>query len=475
MLSSTFEMIFIASSNSHIIFCFCNFIIAILLVSGFQSSSQDNTTNILDHDMSKRKQAQGSPKATQFHKGMDGLDYQVRKMDTCATSQEMQTFLVSSDTSIIEVFRNVNQDNKSGVYDVDTRCQYHESANFNLSLPRETSFKCENIEEVSVDDTGDSKMDTHVTSKERYTFSVSSDVSTIKVLKEVNQDNKSEAYNDVAHFQHHKSDNDKQSIHQDTSFKCENVEEANVHVTIDKKMYLAKTRKETNDNNFEKSDEKEEDELRKRIEDFIEKINEVAILLVSGFQSSSQDDTTNILDHDISKRKQAQGNSKATQFHKGMNDTLTIEVFGDINQANKNGANANGRKMDTHVTSEEMHTFSVSSDISIIEVLKEVNQDNKNEAYNHAAHFQHLESGNGKQCLHQDTNFKCENVEGANANITIDTKMYLAKTSKETNDNNFEKSDEKEEDELRKRIEDFIEKINKGWRAEKLGIFYQSQ
>ncbi|KAL3379482.1 hypothetical protein AABB24_000267 [Solanum stoloniferum] len=231
----------------------------------------------------------------------------------------------------------------------------------------------------------------------------------------------------------------------------------------------------------------------------------VAILLVSGFQSSSQDDTTNILDHDMSKRKQAQGNSKATQFHKGMNDTSTIEVLGDINQANKSeayynvscvqyhesiyfkqshhqetnfkfenvdGANANGRKMDTHVTSEEMHTFSVSSDISIIEVLKEVNQDNKNEVYDDAAHFQHHESGNGKQRLH---NFKYENVEGANANITIDKKMYLAKTRKETNDNNFEKSDEKEEDELRKRIEDFIEKINKGWRAEKLGIFYQSQ
>ncbi|KAL3347468.1 hypothetical protein AABB24_021242 [Solanum stoloniferum] len=275
MLSSTFEMIFIASSNSHIIFCFCNFIIAILLVSGFQSSSQDNTTNILDHDMSKRKQAQGNPKAKQFHKGMNDLYYQVKKMDTCVTSQEMQTFLVSSDTSIIEVLRNVNQDNKIGAYDIDTRSQYHESANFNLSLHRETSFKCENVEEVSADDTIDSKMDTHVTSEEMHTFSVSSDVSIIKVLKEVNQDNKSEAYDNGARFQHHESDNDKQSPHQDTSFnfKCENVEVANANITIDTKMYLPKTRKEMNNNNFEKSDEKEEDELRKRIEDFIEKIN----------------------------------------------------------------------------------------------------------------------------------------------------------------------------------------------------------
>lgn len=267
-------MIFIASSNSHIIFCFCNFIIAILLVSGFQSSSQDNITNILDHDTSKRKQAQGSPKATQFHKGMNGLDYQVRKMDTCVTSQEMQIFSISSDTSTIEVLRNINQDNKSGAYDVDARSQYHEPANFNLSLHRETNFKCENVEEVNTNDTIDRKIDTRVTSEEMHTVSVSSDVSTMEVLKEVNQDNKNEAHDDVARFQHHKSDNDKQSIHQDTSFKYENVEEANAHITIDKKMYLAKTRKETNDNNFEKSDEKEEDELRKRIEDFIEKINE---------------------------------------------------------------------------------------------------------------------------------------------------------------------------------------------------------
>ncbi|KAK4736670.1 hypothetical protein R3W88_000367 [Solanum pinnatisectum] len=213
----------------------------------------------------------------------------------------------------------------------------------------------------------------------------------------------------------------------------------------------------------------------------------------------------------MSKRKQAQGNPKATQFHKGMNDTSTIEVLVDINQANKSEAydnvacvqchksiyfkqshhqetsfkfenvdraSANGtidRKMDTHVTSEKMHTFPVSSDLATIEVPKEVNQDNKNEAYDDAVHFQHHESGNSKQSLHQDTSFKCKNVEGASANIIIDTKMYLAKTIKETNDNNFEKSDEKEEDELRKRIEDFIAKINKGWRAEKLGICYQSQ
>ncbi|TMW92558.1 hypothetical protein EJD97_012874 [Solanum chilense] len=236
MLSFTFEMIFMVSSNSHIIFCFCNFIIVILLVSGFQSSSQDNTINILDHDMSKRKQAQCNLKAKQIHKGMNDLDYQVREMDTCVTSsQEMQIFSISSDTSTIKVLRDINQDNRSGAYGVDVRSQYHESANFNLSRHRETSFKCENVEDVS-----DREMDTHVTSEEMHAFSASSDISTIEVLKEVNHDNKNEAYDDAAHFQHHESANCEKSLHQDTNFKCEN---------------------------------KEDDELRKRIEDFIEKIN----------------------------------------------------------------------------------------------------------------------------------------------------------------------------------------------------------
>lgn len=247
------------SSNSHIIFCFCNFIIVILLVSGFQSSSQDdNTTNVLGHDMSKRKQAQGSSKATQFQKYMNDLDYQVREMDTCVTSQEMQIFLISSNTSTIKVLRDINQDNRSEAYNVDVRSKYHESAN----------FKCENVEDVS-----DREMDTHVTSKEMHTFSASSDISTTEVLKEVNHDNKNEAYDDAAHFQHHESANCEQSLHQDTNFKCENTEETNANITIDTKMYLAKTRKETNDYNFERSDGKEDDELRKRIEDFIEKIN----------------------------------------------------------------------------------------------------------------------------------------------------------------------------------------------------------
>lgn len=254
MLSFTFELIFIASSNSHIIFCLCNFIIAIILLSGFQSSSQDdNTNNILDHDISKRKQAQGNPKATQFYKGMNDLDYQVRKMDTCVTSQEMQTFSISSDTPIIEIPRDINQDKKSEAYYVDASCQYHETADFNSSHYRETNSKSENIEI-------DTKMDTRATSKEMHTIFIS----TKKVLKEVNQDNKSEAYNDAARLP------STQSLYQDTNFKGENVEETSAHDTNDTKIYLAKTKKE----NFEENNEEKEDELRKRIEDFIEKINE---------------------------------------------------------------------------------------------------------------------------------------------------------------------------------------------------------
>ncbi|KAH0724467.1 hypothetical protein KY285_000293 [Solanum tuberosum] len=237
-----------ASSNSHIIFCFCNFIVAILLVSGFQSSSQDDTTNILDHDMSKRKQAQGNSKATQFHKGMN-------------------------DTSTVEVLGDINQANKSEAYSNVSCVQYQESIYFKESHHQETSFKFENVDRASANGTIDRKMNTHVTSEEMNTFSVSSNISTIEILREVNQDNKSEAYNNVARFQHHESTNRKQSLRQDTSFKCENVEGASANITIDTKMYLAKSRKETNDNNFEKSDVKEEDELRKRIEDFIEKIN----------------------------------------------------------------------------------------------------------------------------------------------------------------------------------------------------------
>ncbi|KAG5628909.1 hypothetical protein H5410_000626 [Solanum commersonii] len=234
MLSSTFEMIFIASSNSHIIFCLCNLIIAIILLSGFQSSSQDNTNNILEHDMSKRKETQGNPKAKHFHKGMSHLDYQVRKMDTSTSRYKSRQ--------------------KNGAYDVDACCQYHETA-FNPSHYRETSFKSENIEV-------DRKMDARVTSKEMHTIYVPSEISTIKVLNEINQDNKSEAYDDATRF------SSTQSLHQDTNFKCENVERVVLMVQMTQ-IYLAKTRKE----NFEENNEKDEDELRKRIEDFIEKIN----------------------------------------------------------------------------------------------------------------------------------------------------------------------------------------------------------
>ncbi|KAF3631671.1 hypothetical protein FXO38_26554 [Capsicum annuum] len=271
MLSSTFEFIFVASSNSHIIFCFCNFIIAILLLSGFQSSPEDNTTN-LDHDMTKRKEAQGNPKAKQFHKDMN-LHYEVSKMGTCVTSQEMQTFSTSSDTSTIKVLCDISQDNKYGAYNNAARLQYHEFVNFKQSHHQYTGFECENIEEANTNGTIDRQMDTCVRSEEMHTFPALSDTSIIKVSRDINQEKRNGAYDDVARFQHHESTSGKQSHHQDTSFKCENVEKASANVTIDTKMYLAQTRKEIDDNDFEKSDEKEEDELRKRIEDFIEKIN----------------------------------------------------------------------------------------------------------------------------------------------------------------------------------------------------------
>ncbi|KAG5628912.1 hypothetical protein H5410_000629 [Solanum commersonii] len=132
-------------------------------------------------------------------------------------------------------------------------------------------------------------------------------------------------------------------------------------------------------------------------------------------------------------------------------------------------------EMDTCVTSQEMQMYSILKDTSTIEVLQDVNQDNRSGAYDNTARFQYYESANCKQSHHQDTSFKCENVEEANANGTIERAMHLAKMKKKASVNIFEKSDEKEEDELRKRIEDFIEKINRGWREEKLRVCYQSQ
>uniref|UniRef100_M1DH79 Uncharacterized protein n=1 Tax=Solanum tuberosum TaxID=4113 RepID=M1DH79_SOLTU len=131
--------------------------------------------------------------------------------------------------------------------------------------------------------------------------------------------------------------------------------------------------------------------------------------------------------------------------------------------------------MDTCVTSQEMQTYSILKDTSIIEVLQDVNQYSRSGAYNNVACVQYYESANCKQSHHQDTSFKCENVEEASANGTIERTMHLAKMKKKASVNSFEKSDEKEEDELRKKIEDFIEKINRDWREEKLRICYQSQ
>lgn len=70
----------------------------------------------------------------------------------------MHTFSSSSDTSTIEVLRNINQGKKSGAYDDATRFHYYESVHMKQSHHQDTSFKCGNIEEVSSNDTVDRKM-----------------------------------------------------------------------------------------------------------------------------------------------------------------------------------------------------------------------------------------------------------------------------------------------------------------------------
>lgn len=232
MLSFTFEFILIASSNSHILFCFCNLIIAILLLGSSKTSSKENNNTICSQ-LSKKRKSLGTSRT----KHLD--------CDTCIKSQEMQRFSILRDTSTLEVHRDINQDDKSDAYDNVVHVQYYEFANRKQYHHQDTSFKCENV----------------------------------KVHRDINQDTKSGAYDNVAHVQYYESANHKQYHHQDTSFKCENVEKVSANgtvdrnISIDKTKHLAKMNKKGCVNSFDQSDEKEEDELRKRIEDFIEKIN----------------------------------------------------------------------------------------------------------------------------------------------------------------------------------------------------------
>ncbi|XP_060200304.1 uncharacterized protein LOC132628545 [Lycium barbarum] len=343
MLSSTFELISVASSNSHFIFCFCNFLIAILLLSGFQSSSEDHTTN-LDHDMSKRKEAQSTPKAKQFHKGMH-VDYEIRNMGTRVTSEEMHMFSTSSDTSTVEVLRDINQDNKSG------------------------------------------------------------------------------AYIDTAHFQYHESA--KQSHRQDISFKRENVGGASANSTIDRKMYLAKTRKETNGNNFEKSDEKEEDELRRRIEDFIEKMNRGwrAEKLGICYQKS-----ITIMSYPVC-----------------VSETMLSSTFELLNQANSNSFVA---------------FLFCNLIIVILLVNSSKNSDNKFVPLSSKASVKNncpvLDKNNGLADAIEATSINLAAKDNDNDNV---------------NDNDKKTSGDEEEDELTRKVELFIQKVNRSWKAEKLSAY----
>ncbi|XP_049347949.1 transcription initiation factor IIA large subunit-like [Solanum verrucosum] len=159
------------------------------------------------------------------------------------------------------------------------------------------------------------------------------------------------------------------------------------------------------------------------------------------------------------------------------------------------------RKTDARVTSKEMHTIYVPSEISTIKVLNEINQDNKSEAYDDATRF------SSTQSLHQDTNFKCENVEGVSANVnnnssskisdnkivplskstfvksncsildknnglthTIESTTSIKLVARDIDDDDERRDDEEEEedDELTRKVEEFIQKVNRCWKEEKL-------
>nr|XP_033515516.1 uncharacterized protein LOC108947473 [Nicotiana tomentosiformis] len=337
MMSSTCELIIMAASNSHIIFCFCNFIIAILLLGGFQPSSEDNNTN-LDHSMSKRKEALGTPKPKRFQKGMN-LDCEIRKMDN--TSQEIHTFSVSSHTSSREVLRNIKQDNKS------------------------------------------------------------------------------EAYDDAARFHYYGCANIKQSHRQATIFQSENVEEASANGTIDRTICLEITKKETNVNNFEKCDEKEEDELRKRIEDFIEKVNR-------GWRAEKLG---------ICYQSQGPNLSPIMSYSVCVFANMLSSTFELLNQTNYNSFVAfifcnliivillvNSSKPSSKISDNKLVPLSIASEKNNCSVL------DKNNGLANAV----------------------EAMNNCNENETID---------------------HEEEDELKRKVEEFIQKVNRCWKAEKMSAY----
>ncbi|KAL0400846.1 UNVERIFIED_CONTAM: hypothetical protein Slati_4114500 [Sesamum latifolium] len=64
-----------------------------------------------------------------------------------------------------------------------------------------------------------------------------------------------------------------------------------------------------------------------------------------------------------------------------------------------------------------------------------------------------------------------EKEEEKVSSVSID----MVDNEEETLDQEQEDDDDDDDDELRKRVEDFIEKINRGWRAEKLKTYSLGQ
>lgn len=184
----------------------------------------------------------------------------------------------------------------------------------------------------------------------------------------------------------------------------------------------------------------------------------IAILLLGSSKPSSEEKNTN-LDSHIFKRRESLGTSKP-KCCKSMNLDFKVKT------------------MDTTCvsSSQELCKFQLYNSSTMIEnfhqgtnfqndTTKVAKGQRATQRISHSRRVQGRAARKG-----------CDTTKVAIAkNGSTDRKMHLAKMRKEINANNFEKCDDKEEDELRRRIEEFIEKVNRGWRAEKLGICYQSQ
>uniref|UniRef100_A0A5B7BT06 Putative histone acetyltransferase GCN5-like n=1 Tax=Davidia involucrata TaxID=16924 RepID=A0A5B7BT06_DAVIN len=63
---------------------------------------------------------------------------------------------------------------------------------------------------------------------------------------------------------------------------------------------------------------------------------------------------------------------------------------------------------------------------------------------------------------------KINDIKGTSVRSSSDKKNASTSVSEASNVNDEEVNENEEDDELRKRVEDFINKINRGWKAEKL-------